>query len=70
MIVYVGRVSIEKNIEKIIKALALIKEKNIENFKFVLVGDGTAMKQLNNLTESLGLNEKVKFVAVSYTHLK
>ncbi len=62
VIVYVGRVSIEKNIEKIIKALALIKEKNIENFKFVLVGDGTAMKQLNNLTESLGLNEKVKFV--------
>jgi 1,2-diacylglycerol 3-alpha-glucosyltransferase len=62
VVVYVGRVSLEKNIDKIIKALALIRDKNIDNFVFVVVGDGTAVKQLNSLADSLRLREKVKFV--------
>lgn len=62
VILYLGRVSLEKNIDKIIKALAIIRDKKIDNFKFVVVGDGTAVKQLNSLANSLGLTEKVKFV--------
>ncbi len=62
VIIYVGRVSLEKNIEKIIKALALIRDKKIDNFKFILVGDGTAMKELNSLVETLELTENVIFV--------
>jgi len=62
VILYLGRVSLEKNIDKIIKALAIVRDKKIDNFKFVVVGDGTAVKQLNSLANSLGLTEKVKFV--------
>lgn len=62
VILYLGRVSLEKNIDKIIKALAIIGDKKIDNFKFIVVGDGTAVKQLNSLADSLGLTEKVKFV--------
>lgn len=62
VILYLGRVSLEKNIDKIIKALAIIRDKKIDNFKFIVVGDGTAVKQLNSLADSLGLTEKVKFV--------
>ena len=62
VVIYVGRVSLEKNIDKIIKALALIRDKKIDNFVFIVVGDGTAVKQLNSLADSLRLSEKVKFV--------
>ncbi len=62
VVIYVGRVSLEKNIDKIIKALAIVQNKKIDNFRFIVVGDGTAVKQLNNLVNSLKLSEKVKFV--------
>jgi len=62
VILYVGRVSLEKNIDKIIKALAIIKNKKIDNFRFILVGEGNAVGQLKNLVDSLNLTEKVKFV--------
>jgi len=62
ILLYVGRLSLEKNIDKIIKSLALIKEKNIDKVKLVLVGEGTAMNQLNSMVKSLGLQQHVKFV--------
>jgi glycosyltransferase involved in cell wall biosynthesis len=62
VILYLGRVSLEKNIDKIIKALAIIRDKKIDNFKFIVVGDGTAVEQLNSLADSLNLTEKIKFV--------
>ncbi|MFZ2330757.1 MAG: glycosyltransferase [Atribacterota bacterium] len=62
VIIYVGRVSLEKNIDKIIKALALIRNKKIDNFVFIVVGEGTSVKQLSSLADSLKMREKVKFV--------
>ncbi len=62
VVIYVGRVSLEKNIDKIIKAMAIIRDNKIDNFKFIVVGDGTAVKELNSLAGSLRLNKKVKFV--------
>jgi glycosyltransferase involved in cell wall biosynthesis len=62
VILYVGRVSLEKNIDKIIKALAIIRDKKIDNFQFIVVGEGTAVKQLKNLADSLKLTERIKFV--------
>lgn len=62
ILLYVGRLSFEKNIDKIIKSLALIKEKNINKVKLVLVGEGTASNQLNSMVKSLGLQQYVKFV--------
>lgn len=62
ILLYVGRISFEKNIEKIIKSLALIKEKGINKAKLVLVGEGTSLKQLKGIVKSSGLQEHVKFV--------
>ena len=62
VVIYVGRVSLEKNIDKIIKAMAIIRDKKIDNFKFIVVGDGTAVKQLNSLADSLNLSERINFV--------
>jgi len=61
-VLYVGRISFEKNIDKIIKALAIVRDKKINNVKLLLVGEGTAMKELKKLVESLGLESLVKFV--------
>lgn len=62
VVLYVGRLSIEKNIDKIVNSLALIKKKNMKKVKLLLVGEGTAMNQLNDLVKSLGIQEDVKFV--------
>lgn len=61
IILYVGRISLEKNIEKIIQAVALIHEKNITNIKLLLVGDGTAMEQMKKLVKTLKLDGIVQF---------
>ncbi len=61
-VLYVGRISFEKNIDKIVKALAIVRDKKINNVKLLLVGEGTAMKQLKELVESLSLESLVKFV--------
>lgn len=71
VILYVGRVSIEKDIDKIIKALAIIRDQNITNFQFIVVGEGTALEQMKDLADSLNLADKVKFTgAVSRELIK
>jgi 1,2-diacylglycerol 3-alpha-glucosyltransferase len=62
VILYVGRISFEKNVDKIIKALAIVRERNITNVKLVLVGEGTAMKKIREMVHSLGIAEMVKLV--------
>jgi glycosyltransferase involved in cell wall biosynthesis len=62
VLLYVGRLSFEKNIDKIIKSLALLKDKNIDKVKLVLVGEGAALNKLNNIVKSAGLQQHVKFV--------
>jgi 1,2-diacylglycerol 3-alpha-glucosyltransferase len=62
VLLYVGRISFEKNIDKIIKSLALLKDKNIDKVKLVLVGEGTALNQLKSIVKSVGLEQNVKFV--------
>ena len=71
VILYVGRVSIEKDIDKIIKALAIIRDQNNTNFQFIVVGEGTALEQMKDLADSLNLADKVKFTgAVSRELIK
>jgi len=62
ILLYVGRISFEKNIDKIIKSLSLVKEKGINKAKLVLVGEGTALNQLKDMVKALGLQEDIKFV--------
>ncbi len=62
VILYVGRISFEKNIDKIIQSLAIVREKSRQSVKLLLVGDGTALKQMKSLVESLNLEGLVRFV--------
>lgn len=62
VMVYVGRISYEKNVDKIINAMGLTYKKGIRNMKLLLVGDGPAKKQLQHQIESLGIEKLVTMV--------
>jgi len=49
IILFVGRVALEKSIDKIIKALAIIKKRNSGKEKLLIVGNGPAMDELKQL---------------------
>lgn len=60
--VYVGRLSSEKGIDVLIRALALLKQADAPLTPFVtLVGDGPARKALEGLVDSLGCRSQVTF---------
>jgi glycosyltransferase involved in cell wall biosynthesis len=58
-IIYVGRLSEEKGVDLIIKALSNFEKKN---FILKIIGEGPQMKYLKNLTTKLILNKNVKFL--------
>jgi len=58
IVLFVGRLVEVKGIEYLIKSLPEIKSQNIH---LVIVGDGSLKNQLQNLTKSLELEEKVTF---------
>lgn len=60
VILYLGRVSPEKNIEELMKALPAYKKKR-ENIRFVIVGAGPDIENLQQLCESLSLQDTVIF---------
>jgi len=62
-VVYVGRLSREKNIEIIIKAIALAKKK-ISDINLAIAGGGKAQAELVGLVKELGLEKEVKFLGV------
>ena len=64
VLLYVGRISFEKNIDKIIKAMKILQKRNVTNIKLLLVGDGNATKKIKEMVHSLNLNEMVKFVGM------
>ena len=60
ILLYVGRLDKEKNIDKIIRALKLIPA-NIA-FKFAVAGKGAEKNKLKRLAEKLGLEKKMIFL--------
>lgn len=58
---YAGRLVAVKNIQFSLNALAKVKERGYNNFKFVIVGDGEYGKTLHKLAQSLGIEENVAF---------
>jgi len=71
IILFAGRVASEKSIDKIIKALAIIKKRSFGKEKLLIVGDGTAMGELKQLARTLKVEEDVIFVGtVSYEEIK
>lgn len=60
-LVYMGRVSYEKNIDKLIKAVALLS-KEIPDIKLMIIGDGPEMSNLKKLAYDLGISDKINFL--------
>jgi glycosyltransferase involved in cell wall biosynthesis len=59
-LIYVGRLSVEKGVDNILRALARIPQTLYD--QLTLVGDGADRKRLERLTAVLGLQEKIAFV--------
>ncbi|MEA3453441.1 MAG: glycosyltransferase family 4 protein [Candidatus Caldatribacteriota bacterium] len=71
IILFVGRIASEKSIDKLIKALAIIKKRNNGKEKLLIVGNGPAMDELKQLTQSLKVEEDVIFTGtVSYEEIQ
>ncbi|MCX6702873.1 MAG: glycosyltransferase [Candidatus Wolfebacteria bacterium] len=60
-IVYMGRVSYEKNIAQLVKAAGLLVKK-IPGMKFVIIGDGPEIQNLRELVYKLGIKDSVIFL--------
>lgn len=59
---YVGRLIKTKNIDQIIKAIYFLREKNKEQIKLLIIGDGPDKKSLITLTKSLRLDKNIYFL--------
>lgn len=61
VIIYIGRLSVEKNIDEVLKAMSIyLKDK--DSTKFVLVGNGPDKSNLEDLSRDLGIFDKTIFV--------
>jgi len=71
IILFVGRITQEKNIDKVIKAFATIKRKGVMGVKLVIVGSGLALEGLKELAVSIGVGKDVIFTGnVDYKDVK
>ena len=61
MVLYVGRLSEEKNISALIRATSILAQEN-NTMMLYLVGDGPLRSQLNALVNELGIENSVIFV--------
>lgn len=59
-IVYIGRMQYQKNPEKLINILALLKNKYNSDFSAAIIGDGPLYNNIYKKVEDLGLKENVK----------
>lgn len=58
-----GRIGTEKNLEELVRLYAkAVSDK--ENLRFLIVGDGPAKAELENLASSLGVSDKVIFAGM------
>jgi len=71
IILFVGRIAAEKSIDKIIKALKIVKESGMGKIRLLIVGDGPDSENLKNLVSSLKLDSDVIFTgAIDYQEIK
>lgn len=61
VILFVGRIASEKNIDVIIKAMPMIIEKH-NNAHLMVVGGGPSLDDYKNLANSLGVSKSITFV--------
>lgn len=61
IICHVGRLKKYKSIHHLILAVKILKEKNIDNFKVLIVGEGDDKKRLIKLVKKLNLTKIIEF---------
>ncbi len=61
-IVYAGNISPAQNLEVLIRAIKIIKSKNITDIKCIIVGDGMSKDTIQNLSKSENVSEYFDFV--------
>lgn len=64
VLINLGRLGIEKNLEELLKFFSYALEEN-KNLVFLIVGDGPAKPQLENLSEMLGISDHVIFTGMA-----
>jgi glycosyltransferase involved in cell wall biosynthesis len=63
--IFIGRLAKEKGVENLLKALNIVKTKERSLYKILslrIIGEGIEKKALEELTHSLGLKNKVRFL--------
>ncbi len=63
ILLHVGRLGFEKNVDVVIKAFSLVIKK-IPSARLVIAGDGPARKGLEKLAEKLGSGNKISFLGM------
>ncbi len=60
-LLFVGRLNAFKNVERLIEAVARLKQQGIDNIELQLVGDGERRANLERLAVERGLTKEVRF---------
>ncbi len=58
VILFVGRIAKEKNVDFVVKAFALLHEK-LKNTTLIMIGDGPEMKEVSHLASHLNISDHV-----------
>lgn len=58
-LLFIGRLSVEKNIDKIMEALSILHDKNLKLF---IAGEGEKKEELSNLVKTLKLEKNIFFL--------
>ncbi len=60
-VLYVGRLEREKGVEILLETTTLLRKEDVE---FIIVGDGSIRKQLEDKVEAIGLSPTVRFLGI------
>lgn len=66
--IFAGRLVKHKNVDYLIKAIKIIKQKYKLDIGCVIIGDGPEKKSLENLSKELKLEKNIKFLGFLKTH--
>ena len=63
-ILFVGRLTKQKGVEILLKAIKILKNEYSRNLKIAIVGEGSLKENLNNLAVEFGVNGEVEFLGI------
>ncbi|PKF32910.1 glycosyltransferase [Acinetobacter proteolyticus] len=64
VVIAVGSMKDSKDYPNLLKAIKLLSEENLKNFKVFIVGDGLLMVEIQNLAKTLNIESYISFLGV------